>query len=572
MTMALMYEYPRHPLFVLYAVLLLQQQFHPHTTPTASSSSSPWFIRTVSAWSMSSSSHPRSIRQWREHPSSSSSLVLYSCSSQKDSHAQQSDSSDSYSCMIRRDSYNTKHVPFISRSNKAASASTAATVISKPHTATQTKCLSYRKKNHSSFNHQQHTQSSWMILTTVSRTITTSLLVLLVTFLSPMMELSSLSTQYTNSWTTTRFHSTLHMSSSFTSSSSRAWAEDELLYKYQKKGFDPTLVDQTCLVQHCNQPIQTCLVQDTNCRKGLVCTAKCLGDNACITGCMARYGNEHLDEFLKCTIEDHDCIQIAIIPGKQDTYEEAPLAPIPTISKLDLSSLEGSWYKIIGFNPNYDCYPCQRNTFTSLNSKRRSTDDGRSRSIPSVWNNHPQDDDNDKPKLQVQVEFSMPRMIADDNDRTVIPISFNPNESSILEMTKESILMYPRNTQQTTMSSSSWIKNQEELKEEQQPMSIGLNEYKTQEIMIFDTPEEQDPSSFVTSWFQGDNNHILTLGKGTTHPKEEVSYRRTAHSQGEMFGLSTSVFFFFHVQSLLSYYICNTIPILIISFFCFFFG
>jgi hypothetical protein len=51
--------------------------------------------------------------------------------------------------------------------------------------------------------------------------------------------------------------------------------------------------------------------------------------------------------------------------------------------------------------------------------------------------------------------------------------------------------------------------------------SIGLNDYRTRETMVFDnvrSPMEQ-----------------LILGKGTDGSK---SFARTAHSEGEMFGLS----------------------------------
>jgi hypothetical protein len=81
-----------------------------------------------------------------------------------------------------------------------------------------------------------------------------------------------------------------------------ALAENELSAKYGG-GLDTSLVDQTCLVNHCSLQAKACLADDPDCRKGLTCTAKCLGDNSCITGCMARYGNSHLDNLLKCTIE-----------------------------------------------------------------------------------------------------------------------------------------------------------------------------------------------------------------------------------------------------------------------------
>jgi len=84
-----------------------------------------------------------------------------------------------------------------------------------------------------------------------------------------------------------------------------SFAEDELAAKYGNgKLLDTSLVDQQCLVDKCALQSKECLVDDPSCRKGLTCTAKCMGDNACITGCMARWGNSHLDNLLKCTIEE----------------------------------------------------------------------------------------------------------------------------------------------------------------------------------------------------------------------------------------------------------------------------
>lgn len=101
---------------------------------------------------------------------------------------------------------------------------------------------------------------------------------------------------------------------------SSANAEDELYAKYGGKGLDTSLVDKECLVNKCSLQAKACLQDDPDCRKGLTCTAKCLGDNACITGCFARYGTPNLDGLLKCTIEDNECIKVAILEGGGDAY------------------------------------------------------------------------------------------------------------------------------------------------------------------------------------------------------------------------------------------------------------
>jgi hypothetical protein len=248
-----------------------------------------------------------------------------------------------------------------------------------------------------------------------------------------------------------------------------AFAENELSDIYGGKGFDSSLVDQTCLVDKCSLQAKACLADDPSCRKGLTCTAKCLGDNACITGCMARYGDKNLDNLLKCTIEDNECIKIAILPGGADKFGDEPRAPAPTVWDFDYTSMEGTWYKVVGFNPNYDCYACQKNTFEAPDQK-----DG----IIPVSND----------RLNMGVEFSMPHLMP---DGTPSP---------------------PKNVRESIM-----VKNDAMFGSK----SIGLNEYQTSEVMVFD--KAKDPLA----------NFVANKGKGN-----EVSYSRTAHSEGEMFGLS----------------------------------
>lgn len=240
-----------------------------------------------------------------------------------------------------------------------------------------------------------------------------------------------------------------------------AHAENELSDKYGG-GFDSSLVDQTCLVDKCSLQAKACLADDPSCRKGLTCTAKCLGDNACITGCMARYGDKNLDNLLKCTIEDNECIKIAILPGGSDKYGEEPRAPAPVIANFKPKSLEGSWYKVVGYNPNYDCYACQRNTFSPSDSSPFGSN-----------------------KLQMDVEFSMPHLLPDGSPPP------------------------PKNIRET-------IQTSEEDGEMLGSLSIGMNAYSTHETMVFDkNPNPVD--NFIS--------------------KKGVSYARTAHSEGEMFGL-----------------------------------
>jgi len=250
-------------------------------------------------------------------------------------------------------------------------------------------------------------------------------------------------------------------------------SEDELAAKYGNgKGFDSSLVDQTCLVDKCSLQAKSCLADDPDCRKGLTCTAKCMGDNSCITGCMARYGNDNLDNLLKCSIEDNNCIKVAILDGGADKLGEEPLPPAPTIPSFNMRSMEGAWYKVAGFNPNYDCYACQKNTFSSNDSV----------------NANPISSNPNSDKLQVDVKFSMPYLLPDGSPQP------------------------PKNTRENVAS-----RNIDGLIYGSQ--SIGFNEYAIHETMVFDSPGN-GLSKFIT------------LGKD-----KEATYARTAHSEGEMFGL-----------------------------------
>lgn len=250
-----------------------------------------------------------------------------------------------------------------------------------------------------------------------------------------------------------------------------AHAEDELAAKYGGKGFDSSLVDQTCLVDKCSLQAKACLADDPDCRKGLTCTAKCMGDNACITGCFARYGDANLDNLLKCTIEDNECIKVAILEGGEDKFGQEPRSLAPTVKNFDLRAMEGSWYKVVGFNPNYDCYACQKNSFQTI-------------ATPTMFGSG-----TDPDKLQVDVEFSMPYMLPDGSPPP------------------------PKNEKENIFSGEDGILSGSQ--------SVGLNSYATHETMVFDKPNQ---ASKLTS---------VILGKGNN----EQSYSRTAHSEGEMFGL-----------------------------------
>jgi len=126
--------------------------------------------------------------------------------------------------------------------------------------------------------------------------------------------------------------------------------------------FKPDLVSSECFATSCKLPTKKC-VEDADCKKGLMCTARCLGDSACITGCFARFGNDILNDLLQCSIEDYKCINIAIIPPGSQPSEEVPMPPKALAASFKPSSMDGEWYKVLGWNRQYDCFDCQKNTF-----------------------------------------------------------------------------------------------------------------------------------------------------------------------------------------------------------------
>lgn len=85
----------------------------------------------------------------------------------------------------------------------------------------------------------------------------------------------------------------------------------------------------------------------------------------CSTGCFAKYGSKQLDEILSCSVERNDCVQV---PGKETARgwaaDIAGSLPAKPMSSFDIASLEGGWFKVMGLDSRYDCFDCQKNTFT----------------------------------------------------------------------------------------------------------------------------------------------------------------------------------------------------------------
>ena len=68
------------------------------------------------------------------------------------------------------------------------------------------------------------------------------------------------------------------------------------------------------------------------------------------------------------------CCTISVTTGvKQDTTKYYANPP-PAMKDFTPADLEGEWYKVLGYNPKYDTYPCQINTFTKLPNGGLSND------------------------------------------------------------------------------------------------------------------------------------------------------------------------------------------------------
>lgn len=172
-----------------------------------------------------------------------------------------------------------------------------------------------------------------------------------------------------------------------------ATAENELAEQCGGK-FDSSLIDKQCFQSSCGAQTQAC-IENAECMKGLVCTARCLGDTGCISGCFARFGNADVDGLIKCSIEDHSCIKAAILPAGPDAPDEVPEPPKPVVHAFSPKSLEGKWYKVMGWNSMYDCYDCQQNKFTPAEKAAR---------VHGVSDGPGADG-----KMVVDVDFDMPR-------------------------------------------------------------------------------------------------------------------------------------------------------------------
>jgi len=118
--------------------------------------------------------------------------------------------------------------------------------------------------------------------------------------------------------------------------------------------------DPQCFFDQCGTQTKACF-SNPACLKGITCLGNCRGEQLCATQCFARFGSEKLNAWLGCTLEDKECVSTGVAQDTTAFYNDPPQA----IADFKPSDLEGAWYKVLGYNPKYDTYPCQINTFSA---------------------------------------------------------------------------------------------------------------------------------------------------------------------------------------------------------------
>jgi len=120
--------------------------------------------------------------------------------------------------------------------------------------------------------------------------------------------------------------------------------------------------DVGCFINKCGDETKA-LFSNPRGIKGVSCLGRCKGEQSCATRCFAEFGSEPLNNWLSCTIEEHECVKV---PKNIDNSAEN-VGYSTLVRNFDPSTLIGTWYKTDGLNPNYDLFDCQTNTFQKTN-------------------------------------------------------------------------------------------------------------------------------------------------------------------------------------------------------------
>nr|BDS38361.1 violaxanthin deepoxidase like protein [synthetic construct] len=138
---------------------------------------------------------------------------------------------------------------------------------------------------------------------------------------------------------------------------------------YAAQGQQMENSDVGCFANECKRETASCFT-DGSCLKGVTCLGRCKGEQECATRCFAQYGSGKLDSWLTCTLEDHSCVKI---PKDMD-FSVIDKDPPHIVRGFQAKQLQGTWYKVMGVNKKYDCFDCQKNTFSV--TQRGEQEDG----------------------------------------------------------------------------------------------------------------------------------------------------------------------------------------------------
>jgi len=119
--------------------------------------------------------------------------------------------------------------------------------------------------------------------------------------------------------------------------------------------------DPQCFFDQCGDQSKACFT-NPSCLKGITCLGNCRGEQLCATQCFARFGSEKLNDWLSCTLEEKECVTTGVKQETSAFYSDPPQTK--AMEKFTPADLEGKWFKVLGYNPKYDTYPCQVNTFS----------------------------------------------------------------------------------------------------------------------------------------------------------------------------------------------------------------
>jgi len=114
-----------------------------------------------------------------------------------------------------------------------------------------------------------------------------------------------------------------------------------------------------CMMLHCSNQAKNCML-DNDCRHALTCIQGCGTTNqTCMFRCLYSYEDALFDNFMKCAITEHKCINLQ--PPDPSFQCKRPQR---VVQNLPPEQLRGSWYIVLGRNPTFDCFDCQITTYT----------------------------------------------------------------------------------------------------------------------------------------------------------------------------------------------------------------